>query len=537
MGVAKVSLPFPRVRPHVAKIGQTTSTLRRKKLKKQRPKSLTIESMSRHDRDPDFKTHNILNDYDIKWHRNLGTGISGPVRLCVHKETGREYALKVLLDRPKARQEVTLHWLCSGCESVVQVVDVFANEVLLPGDSVPKKRILLVMELMEGGELFEYITRKKNFTEREASIIMRQVAQAVLYCHRRNIAHRDLKPENLLLLSRTDDPDLVRIKLADFGFAKIDNGNLTTPQFTPYYVAPQILEAQKRQKDIRTGHHSPGSPYFYDKSCDMWSLGVILYIMLCGYPPFYSEIPNQPITQRMKRRIMSGDFDFPEKEWTNISPFVKDLIRKLLCVEASERITIDSLLQHPWLVSSTVPSHDLPSPGILLDRAALQQAKAVHSEFLQDMRREQDGFYLKPVGKSQCKLLTNRQKKESLSAASCTAKSSDSGSPSPSSHEESLQTLKELRDICVMPPPPSQSSAESYADSVLVEGVKKALTFNESSPSLSRALLAESWNGKEFSGMVNRKRLALSLQNVIDCGAVSPVQPDSTSPSVLVTSA
>lgn len=506
---------------------------------KQRPGTLLI-NMTQYDRDPDFKTQNILNDYDVKWHRNLGTGISGPVRLCVHKETGREYALKVLLDRPKARQEVILHWLCSGCESVVRVVDVYTNEIVLPGDNAPKKRILLVMELMRGGELFEYITLKKSFTEREASGIIRQVGQAVRYCHRRNIAHRDLKPENLLLLNKMDNPGQVRVKLADFGFAKVDNGNLTTPQFTPYYVAPQVLEAQKRQKEIRMGHHSPGSPYFYDKSCDMWSLGVILYIMLCGYPPFYSEIPNQPITQRMKRRIMSADFDFPEKEWKNISSLVKDLIRKLLCVEPSERITIDSLLEHPWLASgATIPSHNLSSPSILLDRTALQQAKAVHSEFLQDMRREQDGFYLKPVGMSQCKLLTSRQKKvpPSLPLGEAAKPTSGSFSPSSPSVEESLSTLKELRDTCAMPPPLAHSAAESYADSTLVESVKKALTFNRSNLGLSRALMVENWDGCEFTGVVNRKRLARSIQNLIDHFAGLPLpQSDTSSPSILVIS-
>jgi len=303
--------------------------------------------MSVYAKDPVFKTQNIQHDYDIKWNKNLGSGISGPVRLCIHKETGQEYALKILLDRPKARKEVTLHWLCSGSDYVVKVVDVYANEVILPGDSVPKKRILLVMELMQGGELFEYITRKQHFTEQEASRILRQIALAVHYCHKVNVAHRDLKPENLLLLNKADSSEGIRVKLADFGFAKIDNGDLTTPQFTPYYVAPQVLEAQRRQREIRMGQRSPGSPYFYDKSCDMWSLGVIMYIMLCGYPPFYSEIPNQPITQRMRRRIMSGDFEFPENEWRNISENAKDVIKKLLCVEESQRITVDQVLQHP----------------------------------------------------------------------------------------------------------------------------------------------------------------------------------------------
>ena len=465
-----------------------------------------------YDREPIFKAHSIKREYDIKWSKNLGSGVSGPVRLCVHKETMKEYALKILLDRPKARKEVSLHWRCSGSPYVVRAIDVFANDVLLPGESVVKKRILLVMELMEGGELFEYITRRRNFTEREASEILKQVAQAVRDCHHLNIAHRDIKPENLLLVKLSGNAD-VKVKLADFGFAKIDNGDLATPQFTPYYVAPQVLEAQKRQREIRSGQRSPGSPYYYDRSCDMWSLGVILYIMLCGYPPFYSEIPSQSLSQRMKSRIMSGSFEFPEKEWNNISDDAKDLVRNLLCVDATKRITIDQVLAHPWLSSSSVSVADLPSPGIMMDKVALDQAKAFHSEFLQDMRREEEGFFLKPVGKSQNKLLSSRKK----SPTKDTAVSNGTAASPATATQESLISLKELKDLCTMPPPlPPSATGESYADSTLIEGVKKALTYNEGHEQLQSAIQAESWNGNEFITMVNRQRLAETLQGIID---------------------
>ena len=479
-------------------------------------------AMAKYEQDPIFKSQPFSQDYDIQWQKNLGSGISGPVRLCTHRESGKQYALKVLLDRPKARKEVTLHWLCSGSEYIVRAIDVYVNEIKLPGDSVAKKRILLVMELMEGGELFEYITQKQHFTEQEASQILRQVAMAVQYCHCRHIAHRDLKPENLLLLQKEDDQKQVRIKLADFGFAKVDNGDLTTPQFTPYYVAPQVLEAQKRQKEIRAGQRSPGSPYYYDKSCDMWSIGVILYIMLCGYPPFYSEVPNQPITQRMRKKIMSGNFSFPSREWDKISDDAKDLIRHLLCVEESERISVDDLLRHPWLVHINVPSHDLPSPSILLDRDTLEQAKAVHSEFLQGMRREEDGFYLKPISKSQNKLLTNR--KASGATATSPARTTEKVVG-----DEELLSLRELQDICVMPSPIGVGAAEGFADSSLVESVKKAVTFNEANTALIAALSSETWDAekKEFTGMVNRKRLAQNLETVI--------QNVSNRPTVMVT--
>ena len=469
-------------------------------------------TMAQHDREPVFKSYPITRDYDIKWQKNLGSGVSGPVRLCVHKASQTEYALKILLDRPKARKEVSLHWRCSGSAYIVRVIDVFANEVVLPGDSVVKKRILLVMELMEGGELFEYITKRCSFTEREASEILKQVAFAVRDCHHLNIAHRDIKPENLLLVKcdgKDGDMD-IKVKLADFGFAKIDNGDLTTPQFTPYYVAPQVLEAQKRQREIRSGQRSPGSPYYYDRSCDMWSLGVILYIMLCGYPPFYSEVPTQSLSQRMKSRIMSGSYEFPEKEWNNISDDAKDLVKNLLCVDATQRMTIDVVLAHPWLSSGSVPAADLPSPNIMMDKEALDQAKAFHSEFLQDMRREEEGFFLKPVGKSQNKLLSSRKK-----ALARNTEETDGSHSSPATM--SRESLVELKDLCVMPPPLTPSaSGESYADSTLIEGVKKALMYNEGNKELRSAIQTESWNGTEFVAMVNRQRLAGTLQSIID---------------------
>ena len=474
------------------------------------------EKMAKYDKDPIFKSFAISQEYEIKWSKSLGSGISGPVRLCIHKETGEEYALKILLDRPKARKEVTLHWLCSGCEYVVKAVDVFANEVQLPGESFPKKRVLLVMELMKGGELFEYITKKQHFTESEASDILRQISLAVEYCHRRNIAHRDLKPENLLLQRRAEVPDDVKVKLADFGFAKIDNGDLTTPQFTPYYVAPQVLEAQKRQKEIRTGVRSPGSPYFYDKSCDMWSIGVILYIMLCGYPPFYSEIPNQPITHKMRKRIMNGDFDFPANEWQNISDEVKDIIRKLLCVEESERITVLDMLQHSWLVSKNISQHSLPSPRILHNKEALDQAIALHSEYLQDMRREDDGFYLKPIGKSKNKLLTSRMKATDAKTDTPVREEDTYAEGRRQSVDDGVRTLRELMDICIMHPPLLNPAATKLADSTLIEGVKRALTFNEKHLGLQNALATESWNGRGFDNGVDRPRLAENLKLVIE---------------------
>lgn len=457
--------------------------------------------MSKYDRDPEFKKSPILDDYEIKWNRNLGTGVSGPVRLCIHRSTGKEYALKILLDRSdrkKAEIEATLHWKCSGGEHIVRIVEVYRNEIQQPGELSPKKRILLVMELMEGNELFHFISSRHHFTEHEASKYILQIARGIQFCHRLNIAHRDIKPENLLLLKPATNPEDVVIKLADFGFAKVDNGDLKTPQFTPYYVAPQVLEAQKRQKEFQSGYKQR-SPYYYDKSCDIWSTGVIMYIMLCGYPPFYSEVPHQALSNRMKQKIMSADFDFPENDWKSVTDEAKDLIRKMLCVEPSERLSIEEVLHHTWLAQNASPICDLNSPYLISDKDALNEVQGAHAEFLQNFRRDDSNFFLKPIGLAKNPVLAARMKKKALMVDTET---------------EAIKSIKSLMDICIMPPPPLLAG---NTDSVLLsESVTRALSLNEHNSPLLETLEQESWDGKEFSVQVNRKRLASSLQEVIE---------------------
>ncbi|XP_003383677.1 PREDICTED: MAP kinase-activated protein kinase 5-like [Amphimedon queenslandica] len=470
--------------------------------------------MSKYERDPEFKKTSILDDYEIKWNRSLGTGVSGPVRLCIHRATGKEYALKLLLDRSdrkKAEIEATLHWRCSGGDHIVRIVDIYRNEIQQPGELSPKKRILLVMELMEGKELFDYISKRHHFTEHEASKYILQIVRGVQFCHRLNIAHRDIKPENLLLLKPASNPEDVVIKLSDFGFAKVDNGDLKTPQFTPYYVAPQVLEAQKRQKESLSGYKHR-TPYYYDKSCDIWSIGVIMYIMLCGYPPFYSEVPHQALSNRMKQKIMSADFDFPENDWKAVTDEAKDLIRKMLCVEPSERLSIEEVLHHPWLAQNASPNRDLNSPYLISDKDALVEVQGAHAKLLQNFRRDDTGFYLKPLGQAKNPVLASRMKKQEEKK-----ESGGAGNESEPSSSKAVQSLKSLMDVCNMPPPPpSLSSESSLSSSFLSESVKNALVLNEHNASLLKALEQESWNGNEFIHQVNCKRLASSLQELIE---------------------
>jgi len=186
-------------------------------------------------------------------------------------------------------------------------------------------KIYLVTEIMGGGELFDRIVKKEYYTEVEAREVCTITFQALQYCHNKQVAHRDLKPENLLLSSQHDDSDL---KIADFGFAKKcpQKKCLLTQCGTPGYVAPEILN---------------GIPY--GTQADMWSLGVIMYILLAGYPPFNGS--NQ---RELFRLIKKGRYEFHEQYWSDVSSDAKDLVSKLLIVDPEERLTPTQALNHKW---------------------------------------------------------------------------------------------------------------------------------------------------------------------------------------------
>jgi len=250
---------------------------------------------------------------------------------------------------------------------------------------------------MAGGELFNRIQdRAENaFTEREAAEIMANICQAVVWLHRNDIAHRDLKPENLLF-TRADNLGI--LKLTDFGFAKETSlqNNLQTPCYTPYYVAPEVLGPEK-----------------YDKSCDMWSLGVIMYILLCGYPPFYSN-HGLAISPGMKKRIRAGQYDFPSSEWKAVSKDAKDLIKGLLKTDTAERLTIEQLIRHKWIAATQeVPQTPLHSVRVL--REDMEQWPEVQEEMtaaLATMRVDYDtGVHLKQLDVTNNRLLEKRKRK------------------------------------------------------------------------------------------------------------------------------
>ncbi|XP_063065165.1 MAP kinase-activated protein kinase 2-like [Engraulis encrasicolus] len=340
---------------------------------------------------PQVKKNAITDDYKVT-NQVLGMGINGKVLEIFRKSNGEKSALKMLQDCPKARREVELHCKASCCPHIVGIADVYEN--LYQG----KKCLLMVMECMDGGELFNRIQERgdQRFTEREASEIMRSIGEAIQALHAINIAHRDVKPENLLYTSKR--PDAV-LKLTDFGFAKetTTHNSLATPCYTPYYVAPEVLGPEK-----------------YDKSCDMWSLGVIMYILLCGYPPFYSN-HGLAMSPGMKKRIRNGQYEFPNPEWSAVSEEAKQLIKLLLKTEPTQRMTITEFMNHPWIKQSMeVPQTPLHTSRVLNEEKHVwEDVKEEMTSALATMRVDYDQIKIKTIEDSSNPLLAKRRKKAS----------------------------------------------------------------------------------------------------------------------------
>ena len=196
-----------------------------------------------------------------------------------------------------------------------------------------KDFIFLCVELCTGGELFDrivsaYETENGSFSEKQASAVIRQVATGLKYLHTQGIVHRDLKPENLLFKDRTEDAE---VKITDFGLAKYTSGPqaspMTTACGTPGYVAPEVISGTE-----------------YDEKVDMWSLGVIAYVILCGFPPFYHENHAE-----LFRAIKQCNYEFVAPFWDGVSESAKDFITKLLVINPEDRLSAAEVLEHPWV--------------------------------------------------------------------------------------------------------------------------------------------------------------------------------------------
>nr|XP_048677361.1 MAP kinase-activated protein kinase 5 isoform X3 [Caretta caretta] len=428
-----------------------------------------------HEMDKMIKETSILEEYSINWTQKLGAGISGPVRVCMKKSTQERFALKILLDRPKARNEVRLHMMCATHPNIVQIIEVYANSVQFPHESSPRARLLIVMEMMEGGELFHRISQHRHFTEKQASQVTKQIALALQHCHSLNIAHRDLKPENLLFK---------------------DNS--------------LVLEAQRRHQKEKSGiiPTSP-TPYTYNKSCDLWSLGVIIYVMLCGYPPFYSKHHSRTIPKDMRKKIMTGSFEFPEEEWSQISEMAKDIVRKLLKVKPEERLTIEGVLDHPWLNSTEALDNILPSSQMMMDKAMVAGIQQAHAEQLANMRIQDLKVSLKPLHSVNNPILRKRKLLGTKPKDGVYIHDPENGS------DDSNVALEKLRDViaqCILP----QAGKGENEDEKLNEVMQEAWKYNRECKLLRDTLQSFSWNGRGFTDKVDRLKLAEIVKQVIE---------------------
>ncbi|KAK3092128.1 hypothetical protein FSP39_025399 [Pinctada imbricata] len=308
----------------------------------------------------------------------LGNGAYASVKTYKQLSSDKEFAVKVIekcsgRSRSKVFKEIEIFHLCQGHDNILQLYEYFEEE----------DRFYLVFEKMQGGTLLANIERRGHLTESEASLVIRDIARALDFLHRKGIAHRDLKPENILC-ERKDD--VVPIRICDFDLASgvpvSQTDNCTTPELlTPVgsaeYMAPEVVDAWV------------GESFKYDKKCDLWSLGTILYIMLCGYPPFYGQCGEecgwergeacQDCQESLFTRIQEGIFEFPDNEWEDISDNARDLIRRLLVRDPRKRLTAVEVLHHPWVQTPPAPT-PLATPRVLTRNNSTKDLECFASE-------------------------------------------------------------------------------------------------------------------------------------------------------------
>jgi len=355
----------------------------------------------------------------------LGQGAYASVQTCVNIYTEVEYAVKIIEKVPthsRARvfKEIDLFHHCQGHPNIIQLIEYFEEN----------DRFYLIFEKVSGGQLLDHIQTRKFFSEQEAASIIRDVSSALEFLHAKGIAHRDLKPENVLCVYRDA---LTPVKLCDFDLGsgiKFHSGGgsdttplLLTPVGSAEFMAPEIVEAfiEDTEDDFK-----------YDKRCDLWSLGVMMYILLSGYPPFSGACGRQCAWSQggqcdhcqldLFTNIQDGNFEFHSKEWNNISPQAKDLIKRLLVKDAKKRLSASDVLRHEWLRNNNTSA--LATPDKIREEGSARQlslfaesAAAVNRVVLQhlsiNIMQTQDsgvvegGFGLSPPSES---LMMQRRK-------------------------------------------------------------------------------------------------------------------------------
>jgi len=311
---------------------------------------------------------------------HLGEGSYGRVETCVNVFTGLEYAVKIIektpgvFSRSKMLKEIEIFYLCRGQQNIIQLIEYFEEP----------EGFYLVFEKIDGGPLLKHIQERVSFTEKEASKIMKQLAEAIRHLHEKGIAHRDIKPDNVLCVN-SDSP--CPVKLCDFDLCSkpVEIGGPSTPSLlTPVgsleYMAPEVADTflWDDYGDCEDEQMDP----IYTKKCDLWSLGIIMYILLCGYVPFSGSCGAdcgwdrgascQDCQDSLFLNIKGQEVIFPPQHWSSVSEDAKDLITHLLTKDSSSRIDANQLLSHPWIILEGC-SNSLETPGNLKKQPSIQE--------------------------------------------------------------------------------------------------------------------------------------------------------------------
>jgi len=398
---------------------ETPSQMRRRKKKKRSTKPLMGATFS--------DLYKLTGDI-------LGEGSEGRVETCKNVFTGIEYAVKIIEKRPgsynrsKVLKEIEIYHLCRGQKNIIQLIEFFEEA----------ENFYLIFEKIDGGPLLKHIQKRIFFTEAEASKIIKDLAEAIRHLHHQGVAHRDIKPDNVLCVSHNSP---FPVKLCDFDLCSSVSINVSTPQLlTPVgsleYMAPEVVEAF-----MVDDYDDDEEEISYNKKCDMWSLGIIMYILLCGYAPFSGNCgldcgwdrgeSCMECQEMLFSNIKDGKVIFPEQHWDRVSLEAKDLILHLLVRDSNTRLDADQVLCHPWIVNGG-PTTALQTPTNLQKQSSIKdleyfanRAIAVNRAVEEDNnsskrmetapmdipgKRGTVSFDLSPLSLSSCSLLQRRRR-------------------------------------------------------------------------------------------------------------------------------
>jgi len=406
--------------------------VRQRRKKKKRAGSLTLGG-------------SFLDSYKLG--ERLGQGSAGLVRSCTNINTGQQFAVKIISKRAgagcrgKVLKEIEIYHLCRGCPQVIQLAEYYEEE----------DAFFLVFERM-GGPLLEQIQRRRVFTEREAARIVGQLARGLQFLHSRGIAHRDIKPDNVLCGGGAHP--LNTVKLCDFDLcsepsrASSTTPSLSSPVGSLEYMAPEVVNTFCEEEEWEAVQDEEEEEELrYTKKCDLWSLGILAYILLCGYAPFSADCGAdcgweegaacQACQALLFSSIRGCRLQFPAQQWAGISGPAHHLVRSLLTKDSVARLSAEQVLQHPWVVAgeaysqqessdSLATPRNLASAGLSLNTSRILEAARVLETGPSPApatapldipaprpatRPQSLSFVLAPPGLSSCSLAQRRRRK------------------------------------------------------------------------------------------------------------------------------